>query len=537
MSIRDANELSSNSVLNTDICIVGAGAAGITLAQELNGSPRSICLVESGSYNPDEEAQSLCDVEIAGYPVRENFMARARYFGGTCNLWAGRSMKLTEFDFEKREWVPDSGWPIAYSDVQNYYGKAAKILKLPSFESFENVTVKRGLSPAERALFNNTDLKPNISLWGIKPLRFGAAYKSRLARSRNVTVYLNANVTEIMLNSEGTSVAEVKIATLSETRVSLRAKIFILACGGMENARLLLVSRGVQRNGIGNQFDLVGRFFMDHPRTVFGKIRLAEKQRLPLLLAVPLRDGMGQIGIQLSESVQRKERLLNNYLSLERQWSPQAAKAYQSFVHSAKILLRRGYSGKRFTLSDVKLAKIPELIYLLAPRELMPHFLYRIFKAARRRFGKDISELIIVNYCEQAPNPASRVFLSEERDKLNMNRLVLDWKVGAEETRTVVRLQELLDQYLRKNNIGFLDTTPSEIDALSYTDASHHIGTTRMSAHPRSGVVDANCKVHGVQNLFMAGSSVFPTCGYANPTWTIVALALRLAEHLQKQAR
>lgn len=319
MSIRDANKLSVNSVLNSDICIVGAGAAGITLAQELNGAPQSVCLLESGSYNPDEEVQSLCNVDVAGYPVRENFMARARYFGGTCNLWAGRSMKLTEFDFEKKDWVPNSGWPITYSEVQNYYGKAAEILKLPSFESFENITLKRGLSQAERALFDNADLKPNISVWGIKPLRFGAAYRSRLARSRNVTVYLNANVTEVVLNSEGTSVDEVKIATLSGNRTILRAKIFILACGGMENARLLLVSRRVQPNGIGNQFDLVGRFFMDHPRTVFGKIRLAEKQTLPLLLAVPLRDGMGQIGIQLSASTQRKEQLLNNYLNLEQQ--------------------------------------------------------------------------------------------------------------------------------------------------------------------------------------------------------------------------
>src|SRR4030095_6535997 len=175
--------------------------------------------------------------------------------------------------------------------------------------------------------------------------------------------------------------------------------------------------------------------------------------------------------------------------------------------------------------------------YLLAPRELMPHFLYRAFKAARGRFGKDVSELVIVNYCEQAPNPSSRVFLSDERDKLNMNRLILDWKVGAEETRTLVRLQELLDQYLRKTNIGSLKTAANEIDAaLSYTDASHHIGTTRMSEHPRNGVVDQNCKVHGVENLFIAGSSVFPTCGYANPTWSIVALTLRLAEHLQQES-
>jgi choline dehydrogenase-like flavoprotein len=536
VSIRDVNEVPANSILNTEICIVGAGAAGITLAQELNGARQSVCLVESGDYNPDEEVQSLYEIDVGGYPVRENFMSRARYFGGTGNLWAGRGMKLTEFDFEKREWVPNSGWPIAYSELQNYYGNAAKILRLPSFESFNNFILKRSLSQAESALFNNDDLKPNISLWGIKPLRFGAAYKSKLARSRNVTVYLNANVTEVTLNSEATLVDDVKIATLSGNRITLRAKVFILACGGMENARLLLVSRRVQPHGIGNQFDIVGRYFMDHPRTVFGKIHLSQNQRLPLLLAVPLRDGIGQIGIQLSENTQRKERLLNNYLSLERQWSPRTAMAYQSFLHSMKVLLRRGYSGKRFMLSEVKLAKIPELIYLLAPREVMPHFLYRAFKAARGRLGRDVSELTIVNYCEQAPNPASRVLLSEERDKLNMNRLILDWKIGSEETRTVVRLQELVDQYLQKNNIGSLKTAASEIDALSYTDASHHIGTTRMSEHPRNGVVDANCKVHGVENLFVAGSSVFPTCGYANPTWTIVAMTLRLADHLRTRS-
>ena len=195
-----------------------------------------------------------------------------------------------------------------------------------------------------------------------------------------------------------------------------------------------------------------------------------------------------------------------------------------------KILLRKGYSGKRLTLSGEKLAKIPELIYLLSPRELMPHVLYRSFRTLKSKISKDPTELVVINYCEQVPNSQSRVFLSQERDRLNMNRLVLDWKVGPEETRTVMRLQELLDSQLRRNHIGHLDN-PSNNPF--YTDASHHIGTTRMSKNSQAGVVDENCKVHGVQNLFIAVSSVFPTCGYANPTWTIVALALRLADRLK----
>jgi hypothetical protein len=159
-------------------------------------------------------------------------MSRARYFGGTCNLWAGRSMKLTELDLTKRDWVPNSGWPITYSELQHYYGKAERMLKLPSFGTFENNTLQRRMSPSERALYNNDDLAPNISLWAKKPLRFGAAYKSRLKRSRNVTVYLNANVIEIMLNPAGNSVDELQWTTLSGNRARIRAKRFVLAGGG-----------------------------------------------------------------------------------------------------------------------------------------------------------------------------------------------------------------------------------------------------------------------------------------------------------------
>jgi len=492
-----------------------------------------VCLIESGSYDPDEATQSLYDLESTGYLVRENFMSRARYFGGTCNLWAGRSMKLTELDLLKRDWVPNSGWPITYSELQHYYSKARKILKLPSYGAFENTILQSRMSRSERTLFNNDDLKPNVSLWAKKPLRFGATYKSNLKKSRNVTVYLNANVTDVALRVGGNSAAEIQWTTLSGNRARVRAKRFVLACGGLENARLLLVSRSLQPNGIGNQFDLVGRFFMDHPRAVYGKVKLTGRHRLPLLLGIPVRDGIAQLGIQLAEKVQRNEHLLNNYLSLERHWSPHTARAYSSFIYSMKILLHKGYSGNRFNLSRANLAHIPELIYLLSPRELMPHSLYRVFKAVRQKMGKELKELTIVNYCEQVPSAESRVFLSQERDSLNMNRLILDWKIGSEEPRTVARLQELLDRYLRKNHIGFVENRGSELTHLPYTDASHHIGTTRMSETPRHGVVDLNCKVHGVDNLFIAGSSVFPTCGYANPTWTIVALAIRLADHLR----
>jgi choline dehydrogenase-like flavoprotein len=201
-------------------------------------------------------------------------------------------------------------------------------------------------------------------------------------------------------------------------------------------------------------------------------------------------------------------------------------------VHSAKILLRAGYAGKRLTFSRANLARVPELIYLLAPRELMPHFMYRAARQLKERFSKGVTDLVVVNYCEQIPNPQSRVFLGSKRDRFGVPRLVLDWVVGRQETDTLMRLHDLLDRHLQRNGLGRLDHSP-EVGELRYTDASHHIGTTRMSADPREGVVDEQCRVHGVGNLFIAGSGVFPTAGHANPTLTIVALAVRLAAHLK----
>ncbi|MGZ8203869.1 MAG: GMC oxidoreductase [Burkholderiales bacterium] len=537
MSIVDARRLEPNALVRADICVVGAGAAGITIASAFESSAHSVCLLESGHYQPDETVQSLYDIEVAGYPVSGNFMSRARYFGGTCNLWAGRSVKLTKLDLEARDWVPYSGWPLSYAELDRYYGRSAGILKLPSDERVREV-VDRRMSPFERALVANEDLQPNLSVWARAPLRFGRAYKGLMRRSRNIDVYLGASATEIVLNPGGDAVDELKAATLNGRKISVRAKRYVLACGGLENPRLLLLSRSVQKNGIGNDFDAVGRFYMDHPQCVLGTVRLSGAQTLPLLLAWPLPEGTVQLGIRLSDAAQRRERLLNHYVSLERQWSPGTASAYGSLVRSMKITFRRGYAGRRFAFADAKLDTVPETIYLLSPRQLMPHSVYRILKTFRHAFGRHLAEVSVTNYCEQAPQRNSRVYLSEQRDALNLNRLVLDWKMGPEVTRTLVRTQQLLDLNLRKNGLGHLsvDWTREE-PAIAYRDAAHHMGTTRMSEQPATGVVDANCKVHGVDNLYIAGSSVFPTGGHANPTWTIVALALRLADRLKATAR
>jgi choline dehydrogenase-like flavoprotein len=533
VSIFDANEIPPNVPIEADICVVGTGAAGMTVALELDGTDQTICLIESGGFGADEETQALYDVEVVGHPVRKDFMSRARYFGGTSNLWAGRNMRLSTLDFSARDWVPHSGWPISYGDLSRYYPAAERILNLPSTDRVESVVEKSRRHPIEGRLVDNADLQPSVAVWGRTPVRFGKAFRRQLQKSRNISTYLHASVTDIELNAAGNHVEACIATTLAGRTLRITAKRFILACGGLETARLLLASRSVQPHGVGNQHDTVGRYYMDHPRAVFGQVRFSSPAKLAGLLGSPVAGGMAQVGIQLKADVQQREQLLNNYITLERYWSDLAAGAYQSFVHSAKILMRTGYAGKRFAFGTAKLAIVPELIYLLAPRELLPHAVYRAAKQLKDRVSPGLTNLIVVNYCEQAPNPNSRVYLGTDRDRFGMPRLVLDWIISQRETDTLMRLHDILDQHLRRHGLGQLDHASEPFGELHYTDASHHLGTTRMSRHPRDGVVDEQCRVHGIANLFIGGSGVFPTAGHANPTLTIAALAIRLAAHLR----
>ncbi|MGH7540235.1 MAG: GMC oxidoreductase [Gemmatimonadota bacterium] len=532
MSLVDARQLGPSCDLSADVCIVGAGAAGITLASELAAARIDVILLESGGFQPDPDTQALYDLESVGYPIRESFMSRARYFGGSCNLWAGRCMRLEPADVADRSWVADSGWPIPYEEVERWYPAAARILGLPPVDRFDPRAWASELSGVERALFDADELIPTVSLWAPRAKRF-ARYGKRLGKSRNVSIVLHANVTEIELAEDGRSVTRLRAATLDGGRLHVHAAVFILACGGLENARLLLASREVQPHGVGNAHDQVGRYFMDHPRAVFGSVRLKEARALPLLGGRPLPDGRVQLGLGLAEETRRREGLLNHYATFESTYSQYAAHTYQSFVRTMKVLLRRGYAGSRFDLGRGKLGAIPDLIYLLTPRELMPHRAYRWYVRARDalRRKRGPVERTVVYFCEQPPDPESRVTLSDRRDPLGLPRLALRWRIGDAVIASVRRLEEILASRLRETGTGEL--IPGDVEP-RFSDASHHLGTTRMSADPKRGVVDGTCRVHGVENLWVAGSSVFPSAGHANPTLTIVGLALRLADHLRR---
>lgn len=524
MTLLDARTL-AGATFSCDVCVVGAGAAGITLARELERRGREVCLVESGDLRPDEATQALAEHDVALYPVRENFMARARYFGGSCNLWAGRSMRLAPRDLEERAWVPESAWPIAWDELDRHHARAAELLRLPALERFEPARWAARFGPDERALFDEP-LAPTVSLWARSPKRFGADHRRELARSSRVRVLLRANALALRRDEGGARVEALALGTLEGQRLEVRARSFVLACGGIENARLLLLAPG-----LGDAGGWVGRSFMDHPRAVYGSVRLVRPARFPLLRARALPDGKAQLGLRLSPAAQERQGLLNHYATFEKKVSGYAEASYQSFVQTMKVVLRRGYAGRRRDLFKARFGHIPGMVYLLTPKELLPHAVWRLGTRLREALARPPAEeeRIVVYFCEQPPDPESRVTLGERRDALGLPRAVLSWRIGAEVTRGVLALQGALAERLERCGAGTL--APGEGEP-RYTDASHHMGTTRMSAAPADGVVDRDCRVHGTHNLFVAGSSVFPSAGHQNPTLTLLALTLRLAEHL-----
>ena len=536
--IVDGSTLSTGIEKEHEICVVGSGIAGMLLVMELARTGKDICMIESGAWTPDDDTQSLYTLNNVGYPIRKHYQSRIRYFGGSCNIWAGRAMIYNEIDLLSRPWLDSSGWPVDFAELDRYYASAARYLNLPSSDKLKPASWQAKLSDFEASLVQSANFKTNVSLFAKAPARFG--YKSKYYRtvknSKNITLYINSNVVNLQLNEPLSHVVRLDVACLNGVRYTVKPKKVVLACGGLENTRILMASDKQMPQGIGNQNGLLGRYYMDHPRAVFGRVKLTRRLKLDHMLGMPVRGGKMQLGIALSDKIQAGEGLLNNYLSLEPCYSIGSMELYESFVKLMKRLLRKGYSGKRFDFKNPEMAEVPEMIYLLTPKELLPHFMYYTYykysRIAKNVFTK-LTHLSIVNYSEQEAINASRVYLDGEKDKLGMPKLILDWKVSDRSLKSSLRLMHLLDEHFRMHEAGYIEEDLSEIKTLPYTDASHHLGTTRMSADPKTGVVDANCQVHGVDNLYVAGSSVFPTAGHANPTLTIAAMSLRLADHLK----
>ena len=512
----DARTLDNGSAIEGDLCIVGAGAAGISMALQWVNSPRRVILLEGGGFDLEPAMQDLYRGEIIGLPYYPLQAARLHYFGGTTGHWAGFCSPYDPIDFETRSWVPHSGWPITRQDLDPFYARAQKILDLGPYDYDASNWVKhdKELEPFP--------LDPNVvwsKVWQFSPpTRFGTKYRDEIVNARSIHLYTHANVCEVAANDGLSAVDSLRVRTLDGKEHRVRARHYVLACCSIQNARLLLASNRKATGGLGNGNDLVGRYFMEHLEMPAGELVLAKpKSTKSKMYALDYGTTKARAELSLSAHAQKEHQILNSTASVEP--GPLGGPVTSTFQHFPPELIRALMAwekGGRVGPPPFP----PEVLAGLGPPPVAP----RDFHLTTR--------------LEQAPNPNSRVTLSAEKDALGMPRVRLDWRLTDLDKRSIRTFYKVLGQEMGRSGLGRVQlrdwlltddhTWPSFLSG-----GWHHMGTTRMHADPKQGVVDANCRVHGLANLYVAGSAVYPTAGSANPTFTLVALSLRLSDHLQ----
>ncbi len=530
----DTRSLPDGEIIETDVVIVGAGLAGISLAREFIGKKFNVCLLESGGLQPDKKTQSLYYGENIGRPYFDLDTARGRYFGGSSHYWlcpmgnqrtGVRLRAMDAFDFEKKDWVPNSGWPFPKSHLDPYYEKAHKICRIGKY----SYTAEDWQDPVSAPILplDASQIETTVFHFGQRKYFF-EDYREEIDKAANIRIYLYANVLEIESETNAKHVKAVHVRTLNGNQCRIQGRIFVLALGGIETPRLLLLSNRVQKEGLGNQHDLVGRFFMEHPHLPSGFFipenpEIAKKWGLYAVRSVDDFAVMGKLAI--TEKVQRRDKILNYCVAL----IPQLL----SYECTHKLSVSEKAAATLF--SSLRHRKIPphlsrDILSMIKEPDGAAKVIQRKIK---KRLGNPDQFLgfRLNQMSEQAPNPDSRVTLSDELDFLGQRRVRLNWQISDIDMRTIVRSQQIIDSEMRRAGLGSVNI---ELEGQkvppNLCGGWHHMGTTRMHDNPLHGVVDQNCKVHNISNLYIAGSSVFPTVGYANPVLTTIALVLKLAD-------
>lgn len=478
-----------------DVCICGAGIAGITLALNLS-SKLNILLLEAGGFEPTIESRSVYEGQIVGHDYMDLAAGRLRFFGGTSNHWGGDCRPLDKYDFEPKSFLQYSGWPIQQSDLAPYLKSAESILDVSS-----DVGWRQPEGYLQEKLDSTADFQ-SINFRESAPTRFGQKYRRDLETRSNITCYLNANVTQLSVSDDHSKLDNFEVSSYSGKRYQARARIFVLATGGIENPRLLLNSNKQVSAGLGNQNGLVGKFFSDHLFATVAELILEDDENM------------------------------NNYIE-NNQFGDSFKGRLKKLVCGSPTLLgaARDIAGKNVSCRSRKnyFSPTPEFM----EREQILNFSLRLnFRAPGH--GRDTDGIVVIS-SEQAPNPRSSVTLGSELDQFGMRRVKLDWRVEEIDYFTLQRAVLRFGEVFAESNLGRLkvpDWLLSDPEEFPVRPGNHHTGTTRMGESPATGVVDSNQRVFGVPNLYMAGSSVFATGGHANATFTIVQTTLRLADHI-----
>jgi len=504
----DARNLDNNSIIDGDICIVGAGAAGISIALDWMDKPYKVILLEGGGLEYDDRVQELYAGKTTGqkyYPLRS---ARLHYFGGTTGHWAGMCSPFDPIDFKKRDWVPNSGWPINRADLDPFYEKANKVLQLGPYNYDYDYWNK------ELPNFKRFPLDDKVvwnKIWQFSQAQFGNIYKKTIVEAKNIHLYTYANAVDIKTEENVSRITEVIVKNYAGKTHTVKAKHFIMACGAIQNARMLLACNSQAPQGLGNDNDLVGRYFQEHLEVASAELWLSKPFPTDLYgWEYGVTKAYAELAI--TEEVQMRERMLNGTASLE---------PLSVAIHTKPRMETWQDNDPRKSMENI-FADWDEAAEIAKNEKGSIEYAYQLNTRI-----------------EQAPNPNSRVTLGSEKDELGVPRANLHWQLTALDKYSVRKIYEILGQQFGLAGIGrirlkeFLRDENDETFPDSTNGGWHHMGTTRMSNDPKNGVVNSNCQVHGISNLYIAGSGCYVTSAAPNPTLTVTALSLRLSDYLK----
>lgn len=479
-----------------DVCIAGGGVAGIVLAHKLATQKKRVLLLEGGGLDVSEESQELYRGSNVGHPYPDLDATRLRFLGGSSNHWAGWCRPLDAYDFAKQPHINDSGWPIGVAEIEPYLSETLGILGIPDF-------------PPDRVLDGSKERLKEVYFSLGPPVLFAEKYREFLSTSDRVEVLLHANLVEIEMDPSTGAVSAFVYKGYEENARARKAtaKAYVLALGGIENARILLSERRRQANFLGRAMDHVGRYFMEH-----------------------LHYAIGYFVWQSENTIFGKE---NWFVAPTIQWMRDQG------IANARFKLIPDHQPDEISLKNKIKAEVREQ---LCANDIVNDFLQSI-RNFRCRPMFNAGRFSVAS--EQVPNWNSRVALADNTDRFGINRARLDWQLTAFDNKTIRTGALEVAKYFARQDIyrvklfNWILDEESELPGQPEVDdgvGNHHMGTTRMGITERDGVVDRNCRVFGTKNLYIAGSSVFRTGGHANPTFTIIQLALRLADHLSSRA-
>jgi len=489
-----------------DVCISGSGPAGIPLALKLAERKHRVLLLEAGGLQFTESSNKVYQGSNSGLDYFAPNACRQRFFGGTSNHWGGWCREMNATDFMTRNHVPYSGWPISKEDLNPYFAEAGTILHVHT-PRVADYLLQDGSDP---------NLRKTAFRYSEPAARLGIKYRREVESSGNLVCVLNANLVDIDLNENLDSVALLQVADYSGNRFRIRAGLYILCHGGIENPRTLLNANRQMKNGIGNDRDLVGRFFMEHPHFTVAYGLLNHEHPGVTRFSHAKRSDL-RVGIyEPVEAFQKKEKILNFGL----RFVPKQGMGLPSPKLSFKNRLKR-FVCESETLLDI-VGDINQDFGVNCPFDMW-------FKTAS----------------EQSPDPASRIRLGQDIDRFGNRRVDVNWQLNALDKYTLKQSALQAGRIMAINDLGRVRLPEWLLDSglvfpgLSKDEVAgyHHMGTTRMADSPERGVVDKSHRVFGIDNLYMGGSSVFTTSGHTNPTFTIVQLSLRLADHIDARIR